>query len=83
VDQRGPPTPSHNHAHATVSAVSPPPGLGGLVHDDVLDDELIDGEVLGVGVGLGVLQQTEEELDRLDGPTTWTRVNDDSAHRIT
>jgi len=59
------------HSHSTVGSVSPPPGLRGLVDDNVLDDQLLDGELLGVRVRLGVLKETEEEVDRLDGPSTW------------
>lgn len=42
--------------------------LGGLVDLDVLDDQVGGVETLGVGVGLGVLEETEEELGRLGGP---------------
>lgn len=42
--------------------------LGGLVDLDVLDDQVAGVETLGVGVGLGVLQELEQELGRLDGP---------------
>ena len=34
----------------------------------MLDDEVAGVEALGVGVGLGVLQETDEELGGLDGP---------------
>ena len=44
------------------------PLLGGLVDLDVLDDQVAGIETLGVGVGLGVLEQTEKELGGLDGP---------------
>jgi len=44
------------------------PLLGGLVDLDVLDDQVASIETLGVGVGLGVLEQTEKELGGLDGP---------------
>lgn len=57
-------------SHSTVSSVGPPPGLWGLVNDNVSDNELVNGEVLGVGVGLGVLQQVGDESDRLLGPST-------------
>lgn len=60
---------------ATVGAVGTAAGLGGLLDDDVLDDELVRSEVLGLGVRLGVLEETEDELDRLDGPATWTWVS--------
>ena len=42
--------------------------LGGLVDLDVLDNEVASVEALGIGVGLGVLEETEEELGGLDGP---------------
>ena len=35
---------------------------------DVLDNEGAGVETLGVGVGLGVLQELQEELGGLDGP---------------
>ena len=44
------------------------PLLWGLVDLDVLDDQVASIETLGVGVGLGVLEQTEKELGGLDGP---------------
>jgi hypothetical protein len=34
----------------------------------VLDDEVTGVETLGVGVGLSVLQEVNEELSGLDGP---------------
>ena len=42
--------------------------LGGLVDLDVLDDQVASVETLGIGVGLSVLEETEEELGGLDGP---------------
>jgi len=42
--------------------------LGGLVDLDVLDNQVASVETLGVGVGLGVLEETEDELGALDGP---------------
>jgi hypothetical protein len=58
------------HVHSTVGSVSPSPGLGGLVNNNVLDNQLLNSEVLSVGVGLGVLKETEEELNGFDGPST-------------
>jgi hypothetical protein len=58
------------HSHSTVGSVRPSPGLWGLVDDNVLDEQVLNGKVLGIGVGLGVLQQTEDELNRLGGPST-------------
>lgn len=51
-----------------MGAVCPAALLGGLVNLDVLDNEVASVETLGIGVGLGVLEETEEELGRLDGP---------------
>ena len=44
--------------------------LGSLVDLDVLDNEGTGVEALGVGVGLGVLEEGEEVLSRLDGPAS-------------
>jgi hypothetical protein len=54
--------------YTTVGTVSAPALLGGLVDLDVLDHQVAGVETLDVGVGLGVLEQTEEDLSRLDGP---------------
>jgi hypothetical protein len=54
--------------YTTVGTVRTPPLLGGLVDLDVLDDQAAGIETLGVGVGLGVLEETEEELGRLYRP---------------
>jgi hypothetical protein len=54
--------------YTTVGTVCAPPLLGSLVDLDVLDDQVAGIETLGVGVGLSVLEETEEELGRLDGP---------------
>lgn len=51
-----------------MSTVSAPALLGSLVDLDVLDDQVARVETLGVGVGLGVLQDVEEVLGRLNGP---------------
>jgi hypothetical protein len=54
--------------YTTVGTVSAPALLGGLVDLDVLDDQVAGVEALGVGVGLGVLEEAEQDLSRLDGP---------------
>lgn len=54
--------------YTTVGTVCAAALLGGLVDLDVLDDQVAGVETLGVGVGLGVLEEREEELGRLDGP---------------
>lgn len=64
----------NRYSHSTVSSVSSSSGLGGLVDDNVLDDQLLNREVLGVGVGLGVFEQSKHELNRLDGPSTYKSV---------
>lgn len=54
--------------YATVGTVCPAALLGGLVDLDVLDDQVAGVKTLGVGVGLGVLEEREEELSALHGP---------------
>lgn len=53
-----------------MSTVGASATLGGLVDLNVLDDEVAGVKTLGVGVGLGVLQQSEQLLSRLDGPAS-------------
>lgn len=54
--------------YATVGTVSSSALLGGLVDLDVLDDQGTGIKTLGVGIGLGVLQELEQELGGLHGP---------------
>lgn len=54
--------------YTTVGTVSSSALLGGLVDLDVLDDQGAGVETLGVGVGLGVLEELEQELGGLHGP---------------
>ena len=54
--------------YATVGTVSAAALLGGLVDLDVLDDQVAGVKTLGVGVGLSVLEEREEELSALHGP---------------
>jgi hypothetical protein len=54
--------------YATVGTVSAPTLLGRLVDLDVLDDQVAGVQTLGVGVGLGVLEESDEDLSGLDGP---------------
>lgn len=49
---------------------------GSLLNTDVLDDKVLNGDVLGLGVGLSVLEQVEDELDRLNGPSSWRGKRD-------
>lgn len=60
----------HVGVDTTVGTVCPSSLLGGLVDLDVLDNEGTGVEALGVGVGLSVLQETEQELGGLDGPSS-------------
>jgi hypothetical protein len=53
-----------------VGTVCAPSLLRGLVDLDVLDDQVAGVETLGVGVGLSILEETEEELGGLDGPAS-------------
>ena len=55
--------------YATVGTVCAAALLGCLVDLDVLDDQVASVKTLGVGVGLGVLEETEEEFGRLDWMT--------------
>ena len=52
-----------------MSAVSTPSLLGRLIDLNVLDDQVAGVETLGVGIGLCVLEEAEENLSRLDRPT--------------
>lgn len=63
----------------TVSAVRASAGLGRLVDDDGADDEVVGGQVIGFGVGLGVLEERDEDLGRLDGPATCSYKRGESA----
>ena len=62
--------PGSGKTYPAVSAVRPPSLLGGLVDLDVLDNQVARVETFGVGVGLGVLEQAEQEVGRLDGPAS-------------
>lgn len=44
--------------------------LGSLVDLDVLDNKVASVETLAISVGLGVLQEINEELGGLDGPAS-------------
>ena len=44
---------------------------GGLLDNNVLDVEVLELKVFRVRVRLGVLEETENELDGLLGPTTF------------
>lgn len=56
--------------YTTVSTVCASSLLGSLVDLDVLDDQVAGVEAFGVGVGLGVAEETEEKLGGLDGPAS-------------
>jgi len=58
----------HGMTYATVGTVCAAALLGGLVDLDVLDNEVAGVKTLGVGVGLGVLEEREKELSALHGP---------------
>jgi hypothetical protein len=55
-------------AYTTVGAVCAPPLLGGLVDLNVLHNQVAGVKTLGVGVGLGVLEEAEKKFGGLDGP---------------
>lgn len=54
--------------YTTVSTVSAAAALGSLVNLDALDNKVASVETLGVGVGLSVLEEVDQELGGLDGP---------------
>jgi len=54
--------------YSAVSTVCASPLLWRLVDLDVLDDQVGGVETLGVGVGLSVLEEGEQELGGLDWP---------------
>lgn len=43
---------------------------GSLLDTNVPDDKFLNIQVLSIGIRLGVLQQTGDELDGLFGPAT-------------
>ena len=55
---------------SSVSTVRAAAGLWCLLNLDVSDDEAIGVDLVSSCVALGVLQQVEEELGRLYGPST-------------
>lgn len=56
----------HVWVDTTVSTVCSAALLRRLVDLDVLDDQVGGVETLSIGIGFGVLEQSEEELGRLD-----------------
>jgi len=61
---------AHEGGNSTVSAVGSSAAALGSVDLDVLNDKLVGLELLGDGVGLEVLQQALDDLDRLFGPAS-------------
>lgn len=58
---------AHVGIDTTVSAVCAAALLGCLVDLDVLDDQVGGIETLDVGIGFGVLEETEQEFGGFDG----------------
>lgn len=56
--------------NSTMGSVRSSVCLWCLVDDNVLDDELFGLEPLSLCVGLCILEQVQEEFDRLDRPST-------------
>lgn len=56
--------------YTTVSTVCSATLLRGLVHLDVLDDQVAGIETLGIRVCLSILEKTEQELSRLYWPSS-------------
>lgn len=55
---------------ATMGTVGAATHLGGLVDLDVLDNNLLQVETLGVGVAFGILEESQQELGALLGPAS-------------
>ena len=60
---------SSGDAYTTMGTVCSSTLLGSLVDLDVLDDQVAGIQTLGISIGLSILEQTEEELGRLDRPS--------------
>ena len=61
---------AHVRTDAAVSTVSAATHNGGLLDLDVEDVQLVQVEVLGFSIGLGVLEEIQKEAARLLGPAT-------------
>ena len=59
-----------SETYTTVGTVSAAAALRSLVDLDALDDKVASVETLGVSIGLGVLEEVDEELGGLDGPAS-------------
>lgn len=64
----------HVGIDATVGTVCAATQAGSTVHLDVLNDQTINVQALVVGIGLGVLEELQQELGRLLGPTSLCRL---------
>ena len=53
-----------------MSAISATVTLDGKLDGDVRDEETVDIELLVLGVGLGVLEEVQDVLAALSGPST-------------
>merc|ERR1712172_192121 len=58
----------HVGVDPSVGPVGPPPHLGGAVHLDVLNDQVVSVQALVLSIALGVLEHVEQELSRLHWP---------------
>jgi hypothetical protein len=54
--------------YTTMSTVGAATLLGSLVDLDMLDDEVRRIQAFDIGIGFGILEQSDEEFGRLDGP---------------
>jgi len=66
----------HVGVDPTVGPVSSTSHLGGTVHLDVINDEVVCVQSLVLRVALGVLEHVEEELAGLERPTSLTGAVD-------
>ena len=54
----------------TMGTVGAATHLRGLINLDVLDDNLVQGESLALSITLGILEETQEEMATLLGPSS-------------
>ena len=56
--------------YTTMGTVSSPPLLRSLVHLNTLDNEIASVETFRISIGLGILEEVQDELGGLGGPAS-------------
>ena len=60
----------HERIDPSVSPVGPSPALDGCVDLDVVDEQGLDIQAFDVGIGLEILQERDDDVDRLFRPSS-------------